>query len=259
VAFVARDVPPGPSNDLGHTAGRVNGPTADPAADPTADRGGTIGGRHLTLRDQVLAELRRRIVEAEYVPGERLREDRLAQDFGVSRNPVREALRVVEAEGFVHVEPRRGAVVATPDERTMCDLFAVRAMLEPLAAGLAAERASAADLAGLRGLLEEARTATDVGDYARVAALNTALHARVAELSGNRWVVQFSATMYRHVQWVFRLGAPVRAVHSWHEHVRLVEALTDRDPEAARQAAADHVAAAREAAVAEAASADGTG
>src|SRR5689334_24784622 len=99
----------------------------------------TIGAQHLTLRDQVLAELRRRIVEAEYRPGERLREDRLAQDFGVSRNPVREALRVVETEGFVHVEPRRGAVVTVPDDKTMEDLFAVRALLEPLAARFAAE------------------------------------------------------------------------------------------------------------------------
>src|SRR4051812_20813101 len=153
------------------TAERHAAPTPARAPERTSEGRGTIGGRHLTLRDQVLAELRRRIVEAEYPPGERLREDRLAQDFGVSRNPVREALRVVEAEGFVHVEPRRGAVVATPDERTMRDLFAVRESLEPLAARLAAERASRADLIGLRGLLEAARTATDQGDYARVAEL----------------------------------------------------------------------------------------
>jgi DNA-binding GntR family transcriptional regulator len=223
----------------------------DVSAIADGDRRGTIGGQHVTLRDQVLTELRRRIVEAEYGPGERLREDRLAQDFGVSRNPVREALRVVEAEGFVRVEPRRGAVVAVPDERTMRDLFAVRALLEPLAARLAAERASSADLLALRELLHAARAATDVGDYARVAELNTLLHARVAELSGNRWVIQFSATMYRHVQWVFRLGAPVRAAHSWREHVRLVEALEAGDADGAARAAAQHVDAARHAAVAD--------
>ena len=78
----------------------------------------SIGDRHLSLRDQVLAELRRRIIAADYRPGERLTEDRLAEDFGVSRNPVREALRVVEAEGFVELQPRRGAVVASPDERS---------------------------------------------------------------------------------------------------------------------------------------------
>lgn len=227
--------------------------TADGPTGRSAPPGGlgTIGAQHLTLRDQVLVELRRRIIDAEYRPGERLREDRLAEDFGVSRNPVREALRVVEAEGFVRVEPRRGAVVATPDEETMRDLFAVRARLEPLAARLAAETASDADLVRLRELLDAAKAATDEGGFARVAELNTALHTRVAELSGNRWLLQFSRAMYRHTHWVFRLGVAVRAAHSWEEHVRLVEALEARDAEAAERAAAEHVDAARYAAVVE--------
>ena len=193
-----------------------------------------IGERHLSLRDQVLSELRRRIVDAHYLPGERLTEDRLAADFGVSRNPVREALRVVEAEGFVEVQPRRGAVVATPDEATMRDMFAVRGLLEPLAARLAAGRAHDDQLAGLRGLLDDARVATETGDLDRVAELNSALHTRVVELSGNLLLQQFSLSMYRHVHWVFRLGAASRATHSWKEHVRLVEALEAHDPDAAR-------------------------
>ena len=230
-----------PRGGAGHSPGRAE----------LAGRPGTIGAQHVTLRDQVLAELRRRIIDADYRPGERLREDRLAADFGVSRNPVREALRVVEAEGFVTVEPRRGAVVATPDEETMREMFSVRALLEPLAARLAAEGASDADLVRLRGLLDAAKAATDRGDYVRVAELNTALHGRVAELSGNRWLLQFSMAMYRHVHWVFRLGVSVRAAHSWQEHVRLVEALESRDADAAERAASEHVDAARRAAVEE--------
>lgn len=74
----------------------------------------TIGGQHMPLRDQVLVALRQRIVNGDYPPGERLTEDRLAADFGVSRNPVREALRVVQTEGFVVMVPRRGAFVALP-------------------------------------------------------------------------------------------------------------------------------------------------
>src|SRR6201999_490027 len=98
----------------------------------------TIGADHIALREQVLSELRRRIVDGDYAQGERLTETRLADDFGVSRNPVREALRVVEAEGFVQILPRRGAVVATLDETAVRDLFAVRAQLETLAGGLGA-------------------------------------------------------------------------------------------------------------------------
>lgn len=211
--------------------------------------GARIGERHRALREQVLTELRRRIVDGQYLPGERLTEDRLAEDFGVSRNPVREALRVVEAEGFVEIQPRRGAVVATPDEAAMRDMFAVRAVLEPLAARLAAERASPADLAALRRLLDDARDATDGSDLARIADLNSALHSLVFGLSGNRWLVQFSLAMSRHVHWVFRLGAEGRAPHSWAEHVRLVEALEAHDADAAERAAAEHVQAARSAAI----------
>jgi DNA-binding GntR family transcriptional regulator len=208
-----------------------------------------IGDRHLSLRDQVLAELRTRIIDAQYRPGERLTEDRLAADFGVSRNPVREALRVVEAEGFVELQPRRGAVVAAPDERTMRDMFAARAVLEPLGARIAAGRATSEELAALRRLLDDARDATRDGDFVRVAELNSALHQAVMRMSGNRWLVQFSTAMYRHVHWVFRLGASARAAHSWEEHVRLVEALEAHDPDAAEQAARDHVLAAQTAAI----------
>jgi DNA-binding GntR family transcriptional regulator len=234
-------------------ADETRGDPTDPT-DPTdavgdEDGSSRIGERHLSLRDQVLAELRRRIVDAHYLPGERLTEERLAADFGVSRNPVREAMRVVEAEGFVEVQPRRGAVVATPAADTMRDMFAVRALLEPLAARVAATRATNDDLAGLRGLLDQARVATESGDLGRVAELNSALHRRVFELSGNRWLVQFSVAMYRHVHWVFRLGAAARAAHSWEEHVRLVEALEAHDADAAELAAAEHVQAAESAAI----------
>ena len=141
---------------------------------PPMGASGTIGSQHLALRDQVLAAApahhRRRLP-----PGERLTEDRLAADFGVSRNPVREALRVVEAEGLIEIQPRRGAVVATPDARTMRDMFAARACLEPLAARLAAERATAQEVAAC-GLLDDARVATEQDDFVRVAELNSALH-----------------------------------------------------------------------------------
>jgi DNA-binding GntR family transcriptional regulator len=207
-------------------------------------KGRTLGERHLPLREQVLVALRERIVDGSYAPGERLTEDRLAADFGVSRNPVREALRTAEAEGFVRVLPRRGVVVASPDESAVRDLFVVRARLEPLAARLAATRASTDDVAGLRALLAEAEVATRTGDLAEVARLNSALHRRVIDVGGNVWLSALTGPLYRHVQWVFRLGAARRAPHSWSEHVRLVEAIAAGDPDAAERAAEQHVRAA---------------
>jgi len=215
----------------------------------TVDASTTLGARHLPLREQVLAALRTRIINGDYAPGERLTEERLAEDFGVSRNPVREALRTVEAEGFVRVLPRRGVVVASPDETTVRDLFTVRAQLEPLAARLAAERADPTDVAGLRALLDEARRATDLEDFAQVAVLNSALHQRVIEIGGNVWLTTITGSLYRHVQWVFRLGAAHRAPHSWTEHVRLVELIALRDAAGAEEAAAAHVRAAAVAAL----------
>ena len=222
---------------------------ADQAQDEIRMR--SIGDDHIGLRDQVLDELRRRIVDGEYAQGERLTEIRLADDFGVSRNPVREALRVVAAEGFVQLLPRRGAVFATLDETAITDLFAVRAQLETLAAGLAAERSTEADVAHLRELLEQARVATEAGDFGRVAELNSAFHIAVIELSGNRWLSSLSGAMYHHVHWVFRVRAAQRAPHSWEEHLRLVEAIAAADRPAATEAARIHVEAAATAALSE--------
>ncbi|KQZ89445.1 hypothetical protein ASD62_09145 [Phycicoccus sp. Root563] len=215
----------------------------------TSGLGHTIGSQHLALREQVLAELRRRIVDGDYPPGERLTEERLAADFGVSRNPVREALRIVEADGLVVMMPRRGAVVATPDASTVADLFAVRSSLETVAARMAAERATPPDVADLRRLLDSARVATEEDDLSRVAQLNSDLHLRVIDISGNRWLASISAALYLHVHWIFRIGAAHRAPHSWQEHIRLVDAIEARDPDEAEAAAHAHVAAAARAAL----------
>jgi DNA-binding GntR family transcriptional regulator len=209
----------------------------------------TIGSQHLALRDQVLAELRHRIVNGDYPPGQRLTEDRLAADFGVSRNPVREALRIVQAEGLVTMTPRRGAVVSTPDASTIADLFAVRTSLETVAARLAAERATPGDVSDLRTLLEAAQRATERADFSRVAELNNELHLRVIAISGNPWLSSISSSMYLHVNWVFRPGAAHRAPHSWAEHIRLVNAIEAGDPKEAEAAASAHVAAAAAAAL----------
>jgi DNA-binding GntR family transcriptional regulator len=201
----------------------------------------TIGGQHTPLRDQVLIALRQRIVNGDYPPGERLTEDRLAEDFGVSRNPVREALRVVEAEGFVNLVPRRGAFVARPDASTIADMFAMREQLETMAARLAAERATAPDVVDLRALLDAARDATSRVDLSRVAELNSELHMRVVAISGNKWLASIATSLYLQVQWVFRIGAAHRAPHSWIEHIRLVDAIEAGDPDEAEAAARSHV------------------
>lgn len=210
--------------------------------------GKTLGGQHQSLHEQVLSELRRLIVEGHYPPGERLTEERLADDFGVSRNPVREALRVAGAEGFVRLVARHGAYVESPDASAIGDLFAVRERLEPLAARLACTRANEEDFVDLRAMVAEAKQASTRENFTRLAELNSEFHLRVIKISGNRWLVSMVSSLYRHVQWVYRQSAANRAPHSWAEHAQIVDALESRDADRAEKAALVHVQAASAAA-----------
>ena len=162
----------------------------------TAGIARTIGAQHVSLREQVLVALRHRIVSGVYPPGDRLTEGRPAADFGVSRNPAREALRVVEAEGLVPTITCCGALAATPDATTIADPFAVRERLEMLVAWLAAERATTAAVAHLRSLLDEVRMATDRRDFSRVAELNSEVHLHVVAISGNQWLSSIANSLY---------------------------------------------------------------
>jgi DNA-binding GntR family transcriptional regulator len=213
-------------------------------------RTGTIGEGHRPLRDKVVEELRRRIVNGDYAPGDRLTEDRLAEAFGVSRNPVREAIRVLEAEGFVVAQPRRGAVVAELSAHDVQDLFDVRLALEPLAARLAAQRAGPAAAAALREIMSAAETATAARQLDRVAELNTEFHATVGVFSGNVLLRSMSETLHARLQWVYRQSAADRAPHSWAEHESLVAAIQAGDGDTAAAEARAHVLKAQAAALA---------
>jgi DNA-binding GntR family transcriptional regulator len=216
-------------------------------AEGRADRPTTIGEDHRPLRDKVVTELRRRIIECDYAPGHRLTEERLADDFGVSRNPVREAIRVLEREGFLVAVPRRGAVVASISASDVEDIFDVRMSLEVLAAQLAAQRIGRDDTAGLDRLVVAADAAVTVAD---LTALNTAFHAEVCRLSGNPLLSGLMESLHDRLQWIYRQSAVDRAPHSWAEHEALAAAIRAGDVEAAVHAAHTHVLAAREAALA---------
>lgn len=205
----------------------------------------TIGGTHRTLRDEVTAELRRRIMSGELQQGERLVEDRLAAQLGVSRNPVRESIRVLATEGFVEVIPRIGAAVARLSSAEAEELFDVRMAIEGLAARLAARKATPASAARLRRVLEEARDAVENGHLDAVADLNTAFHRAVGEVAGNSYLNLMMAPMLQRAQWVFSQTAAVRGPHSWTEHVSLCEAIAAGDEDEAQARAIAHVAAAR--------------
>lgn len=205
----------------------------------------SIGTSHQPLRTLVRDELRRLVITGELAPGTRLVEDRLAEQLGVSRNPVREALQTLAGEGFVTLTPRRGAVVSEITAGQAEELFDVRMALEALAARTAARRARPEDVARLQDVLDRAAEATRNDELDLLAALNTEFHDQVVRSGGNDYLGLLVAPMARRVQWVFRASAPQRALSSWHEHEAVLLAIASGDEESAAVLACAHVAAAR--------------
>lgn len=205
----------------------------------------SLGRDHRPLRDIVCDELRTQIIAGDYPPGAHLVEDRLAKELGVSRNPVREALRVLQAEGFIDMIPRRGAVVATLSDVEVRDIFDVRMALERLAAQLAARRADKEDVDELRRILAEAEAALSQDDAAALTELNAEFHEQVLIVSGNGYLRDVMLQLRGRMKWIFsRTAGSPRGQHSLDEHVQLADAIERGDEDAAAELALRHVRAA---------------
>jgi DNA-binding GntR family transcriptional regulator len=201
---------------------------------------------HRPLRDVVCDAIRDRIASGVHRPGERLVEDRLADDLGVSRNPVREALRALEVEGYVELIPRRGAIVADLSPGVVAEIFEVRGALEALGARLAAQRATEAHVRRLERLLDNATQALERGDLRRMPDLNTRFHQLVLDMAGNTLLGETMAPLRGRTQWIFSRTVGDRAAQSLAEHRELAEAIARGDGDRAAALAAAHVAAAHE-------------
>ena len=211
------------------------------------ERDRTVGAAHLPLRHAVLEEIRRRIVAGEWSQGERLFEDQIAVDLNVSRNPVREALQALSSEGFVELEPRRGARVATVSAERATELFEVREVLEGLVASLAATRRTDAELAEMRTLVAAGLTAASSPDLTQLPALNTRFHHSLAAAARNEMLAGTIERLRHIIEWIYAQRIAERAPRSWDEHARIVEAIACGDPVAAEHVARDHIARARDA------------
>jgi DNA-binding GntR family transcriptional regulator len=207
---------------------------------------GSVGSAHLPLRDLVATELRRLILDGTLPPGERLIEDRLAELLGVSRNPIREAIRMLEAEGFLDVTARRGSFVATLDASQAGDLFEVRLALEPLGARLAARQAHAgqngeAHTSRMKQILADVQTSPNSYGLDTLAEMHTELHSLIFELTGNSYLIAMAIPMVKRGQWLLRQAAPLREPDAWSEHHWLIAAIESGDPQLAEAAGRHHV------------------
>ncbi|MFF3597914.1 GntR family transcriptional regulator [Kitasatospora indigofera] len=191
--------------------------------------------------------IREDVIRGVHRPGSRLTEESMAARYGVSRVPVREALRTLEAEGFVRSRPYVGIVVVELDDAEAEDLLEVRALLEPLGAGRAALRRTPEQLGRLKELVSLGRAAIEDGRPDELARLNSRFHEVIAAASGSRTLSRLVTQLSRKIAWVYSVDLPRRAQDSWREHEEIVAAVERGDPEAARAVAARHIAAARSA------------
>jgi DNA-binding GntR family transcriptional regulator len=191
------------------------------------------------VRERVLATLRQEIIAGRLRPGDRLVERELAERFGVSRVPVREAIRALVAEGFVLFETPRRTVVRRLTPTDVKELFELREALEVYAAGLASARADEKDLAELAVLLDQAAAATAVGDAETITDINTRFHDRILAMAGNSLLISVMEPVDGRLRWLTRQNEEWPQLLT--EHRELYEAIASGDPDRARAHALAHV------------------
>src|SRR5258706_7522672 len=145
------------------------------------------------LYEEVAELLRQRIFSRELAPGSWIDELKLAEEYGISRTPLREALKVLATEGLVTMKVRRGAYVTEVSERDLADVYHLLALLESDAAGVVAANATEAQLTDLQGLHQDLEQA--VANRERFFEINEAFHMRLLEIANNRWRDQMVADL----------------------------------------------------------------
>ena len=192
------------------------------------------------LYEEVAELLRQRIFNRELAPGSWIDEMKLAEEYGISRTPLREALKVLAAEGLVTMKVRRGAYVTEVSEKDLSDVYHLLSLLESDAAGVVAERATDAQIAELQTLHKQLEAAAN--NREKFFAINERFHMRLLEIAGNRWRDQMVADL-RKVMKLNRHNSLLksgRVKESMLEHRAIVEALVRRDGKAAVKKMQEH-------------------
>ena len=195
------------------------------------------------LRELVFESLREAIISGTLPPSERLMEIQLAEEMGVSRTPVREAIRKLELEGLVVMIPRKGAYVAGMSIKDIVDVFEIRGALEGLAAELASERVTDDELESMERYLVKISEEIESGDLSKVVETDTDFHTLIYKASRNARLSQIISNLREQIQ-RFRttsLSFPGRMKIALEEHRKIVEAISSRDGELARRLAQEHI------------------
>lgn len=198
-----------------------------------------------SIQARVIDDLRERIISGALEPGVSLSEIALADAFGVSRTPVREALKQLQTEGLVEIRPRVGTFVTAPSRREINELFEVKALLEGAAARLMAQRGTVPELEMLRESLREADRAVARGDEARYAALVEEFHEVIVQGADNAKLTAHYRILMNQLAYArlvrTSLAQPGRLTQSDREHHRVFELIESKDGDGAERLMRDHV------------------
>ena len=200
----------------------------------------TLGRAHRSLRDEVVDELRRLILSGEFPPGSKLPEERAAERLGVSRLPVREAFRRLEAEGLLTSMPRRGVVVTPPTDREIEVVHEVRVALELLAVKLAAKRQDPDTVEALQQSLVVGKAAAAAKDADTLGSLNAEFHELLGQGSGSAYLsglLRSVRNQAHHLSGGWHSAPDL----SWGEHAEIVQAVLDADSRTAVKLMREHL------------------
>ncbi|MFO1304241.1 MAG: GntR family transcriptional regulator [Burkholderiales bacterium] len=199
----------------------------------------------VSLRDQAYAALKQMITEADiYAHAEEIRldEKKLSAQLGVSRTPIREAITLLEQEGFLRTEPRRGIFIVRKTKKQIIEMIEMWAALESMAARLATVNASDEDIAALRRMFDEFRTGTPAEHLEEYSEANIAFHQAIIRLSGSHLMGKTIEDLLIHMRAIRRMtiSQKDRASRSIIDHMNIIEALEKRDTELAERLVRQH-------------------
>jgi len=187
--------------------------------------------KHQTLREKILETIRDAILKGSLKPGEKVAEPELAERFGISRTPIREAFRQLESEGYLTVIPRKGAVVAALSEKDVDEFYAIKSILEGYAAELAATRLSQKEIEKLQAINEKLRNLAAEGDVKNFYRAHNEFHDLFIKAADNQKLaelIQQLGMKFLRLR-MASLSAPGRMNISVAEHERLIEAFKMQD------------------------------
>jgi DNA-binding GntR family transcriptional regulator len=198
-----------------------------------------------SFRDQAYAAIKHAITVADIYAHRdeiRLDERQLSQQLGVSRTPIREAMTLLEQEGFLRTVPRRGVFIIRKTKKQILEMIEMWAALESMAARLATVNASDEEIAGLRRMFDEFRTEAPADHLEEYSEANIAFHQAIIRLSGSHLMGKTIDNLFIHVRAIRRMtiSQKDRAARSIIDHMRIIEALEKRDTELAERLVRQH-------------------